>query len=294
MRAVNAIPDILRALDTESSLLFKEQALIALGRLGQKNVVLRLLEEFQRVIKQFESKGMDFLDYKAKPSLIPVAFALSLLGEESGTNMLIDALSYGITGTFRGIVPNHSQANILKEIRQAACLALGEVSDKRVVHPLLNCLLGHSQEERVRPNPNIGCGGRCQGDTPVVTIPADQWECFKVLGDYRHLILEAAMFTKTGKDHFGGIDFTYSIEAALKATSRLCQVTTGISTNILHHILKRHDFSLMSVWGGENAGDSYMQLSFEEQRKLAEAELTNRGNPSYDQALFLVEEEWRL
>lgn len=75
------------------------------------------------------------------------------------------------------------------------------------------------------------------------------------------------------------------------AVSRLCQIITPISSNILHLVTSRPD--LIIVTGMQWDEPRYGTLSFEDQRRSARKELLKRGNPSHDTSAYLSK-PWRI
>lgn len=79
-------------------------------------------------------------------------------------------------------------------------------------------------------------------------------------------------------------------EISDKATVKLCRLISPISSNILHLISQKKDFTDNYTQYNEDAdvGGSYdIKLDFQKQRALALKELGGRSNPPYDSGLYL-------
>ncbi len=116
-----------------------------------------------------------------------------------------------------------------------------------------------------------------------------------LFGEYAALILKASIIKEEiipgpGKEDTG--TYNYNLKQNEEAILELCNISSQISSNILHKISQRRDIKVTISWSCSFY--DYGALSFESQREIARNELKRRGNPPYDPATFLSEEAWKL
>lgn len=248
------VPRVLTALhETISNFEFKEEVCSALARIGDKSSIPVLLDVVNR--------RWDLCVHRA----------LAILGEEQSLAMFLEKLA-------KDKENNYDDDYYMFEI----VLALGEVNNKATACRLLDYLFS---------NPAIGQKHR------------NRWlvfdcERFEIFGSYRHLILRAACADEVRQkesDHGNEgtvVRYSWSLNESQTATTNLCIVDTPITTNLLHHIIKREDVKVLTVDGAEHGAWEYGKLCFKEHRNTAAAELSRRGNPPFDESIYLDPINW--
>ncbi len=192
---------------------------------------------------------------------IPVCRSLAFLSEKQG-----------LAGLFEQLIdikrPDHNWRT---------CIMFGLADNKAAARRLIDYLFDHPADVR-----------KGVGD----------WEEFKIFGSYRHLIFNALRIdeverasTDTGREG-RVVHYSHSLKKSLIATNSLCMANTPITTNLLHQILKRSDVRVITTDGAEHCADNYEMLRFEDQRKLCAAELARRGNPPFDESVYLDIKNW--
>jgi len=119
----------------------------------------------------------------------------------------------------------------------------------------------------------------------------------RMFGDYSKLIEDLSYLQSTVVSSDAGLggtrhDYQYFKEKCDRALNRLCGIKTPIANNLLRLISQKRDIEVTeSVICGNS---STCILSYKDQRNTAEDELKRRGDPPYDESVYLNSQAWKL
>ena len=129
----------------------------------------------------------------------------------------------------------------------------------------------------------------------------DEIEAKVLFGDYAALVSRASAFTET-ESGFAEKTYSYNKDFSLSALQKLCRIDSPVSSNLLHHLSQLSDLVTMAgVYEVEYDFDHPTGmasregvLTFQKHRDTAAKELTRRGNPVYNPAIYRQLDCWRL
>lgn len=187
-----------------------------------------------------------------------------------------------------------------EDARQEAAKTLGKIGDTRAADAIINWLfMNPLKKRRWRYTQHTYGSSNTQSGTEE--DPQIFWKkaLKNLLGDYTDLVLKAFKYTEfedtsVGITHESHDSYEYNLSESDKAIRKLCEISTQISTNILHKISQKRDIEVEVSYDSSCSQSSYDTLSFESQRKVAKKELERRGNPPYDPSAYLKKENWKL
>jgi len=177
-------------------------------------------------------------------------------------------------------------------VQDAAAKAIGEIGDLRVAEATINWLF--TPKKTLMGHAWYGTPPPTWYKAPSVERPGlnyiDSWiDAMKNLfGDYTALLIKASI---------SGIEEEWN-----EAVYKLCEISTQISSNILHKISTRKSVEYADAvfdeekeaWIRKPPVPVFRTESFFHQRCMAKEELERRGNPPYDPSVYLNKEAWKL
>jgi HEAT repeat protein len=253
----------------------KVRYLLAEGGSSSINKIISIGEKAVEIL-------ITFLEHKNKNLRYGAVKALGDIGDNRAVEPLISNL--------RKRLPN-SKANSLQRLLLPEVIALCQIGDKRAAEPLLEYLIKNPSYYQ---DSKSGDDSFADRDTMCATYE----NLSNIFGQYTTLIADIVTLRVeviSSMEVFYHTDYKYDNAKAETSVLELCCINTKISDNILNLLRLLKDTEFPSYYSTTYYGDGYNYkiISFDKIRKMATEELENRGNPSFEPSVFLIEEEWK-
>ena len=193
--------------------------------------------------------------------------------------------------------------------RTAAMKALGEFKDVESAEAIESALKDESEWVAAAAVQALMSLGETRSAEPVVDVllaagvhlvqRLEDISPDRLFGDYAGLVLRVATAevkqettSHPGAKYSHGI-CTYDLSGQKDAVAELCEIQTPLSSNLLHKVAGRPSINVMVSWTTCSFPGGYEDLSFEDQKRMAKAELERRGNPPHDPSVYLDPASWK-
>lgn len=171
--------------------------------------------------------------------------------------------------------------------------ALCEIGDRRATEAVVNWIFSVGPSAPIVPG-SFGTPliyeGQFLSPSNLIRECVPRKAITRLLVDYTDLILDIFAWELTASET--GDQLAFDTSTCVQAVERLCSIKTTVSSNILHKVLEIKELDVGLQYSTVETTTS--SLDFAKNQAMAMEELSSRGKPGYDPAVYLVEDAMRI